>query len=287
MERARQANEKKDLEPALEAAKSALKPCPDSVEALELVEAIEKTQSSARNYLKKAKKFLNEAKFDEAQEQVKIIKDSWPTYKEVEQMEAQIASTSEKYSNEIGLAWFKYNQMEFTEARSACNRALGLCPKASDPDNIIYLIDDIEERKVDRKLKTRKILKSTGKWSGLIIAGAVALVILITVVVLFWRWVTGTVCPWFVANQGSLVTLCVFLSIMHGAVHRIRFTNGWIEMQGVAFFVPIVITAGIVLVSALVAVLLFHAPWTSGTAVGLVLGVIQSAFYVVYSFIDK
>ena len=74
---------------------------------------------------------------------------------------------------------------------------------------------------------------------------------------------------------------------MHGAVHRIRFTNGWIEMQGVAFFVPIVITAGIVLVSALVAVLLFHAPWTSGTAVGLVLGVIQSAFYVVYSFIDK
>jgi hypothetical protein len=216
-----------------------------------------------------------------------------------EEMEAEIKSTSNEYQKLMSVARKRFKRHGFAVTCKACDRALTLCPNASEPvwikenaedkqsqkwerrDNIIEFIQSSGER-----IKSvGKFIKSAGKWSGLAVAGVIALVIVVMVAVLFWRWVTGTACPWLVSNQGTLIILCLILAGLIAIIHKARNTYAWIDNEWALFLGPLFITGVVTGISCLLAVFVFDAYWKNGTAVGLVLGVIQSVYCLVYSFI--
>jgi serine/threonine protein kinase/tetratricopeptide (TPR) repeat protein len=287
MNGAKKAQAEKDLEAALQASKAAVSICPESQEALELTKTIEKDQSSVRNYLKNAKKLLNTADFDKALEQVKKAKELWAANKKVKEMEAEISSISNDFSAVMNTADEKFKHREFMEARFACNRALSLCPEASEAKYLISEIDDIEKQKALQREHAKEIAKSTGKWTACLVGAAVVLALIVIIAISFWRWVTGTVCPWFVANQGTLIGFCVVLSFIQGIIHASRNTDMWIDTGGGIFLAPLIITGVIVGICALLAVYTFDAPWRTGTAVGLVIGAVVSVISVIASCTDS
>lgn len=284
---AKKAFAQKDLDVALEASKLCLSTCPKSREASELNKSIDRDRSKARKHLRDAQTYLDSADFDEGLEHVKKARDLWISIKEAPELETRIKSVSKDYRAEMVTAQKKFDKHDYTEAKAACNRALSICPDALEPERLIERIHDIEKQKELRRKNAKKIAKTTGKWSGYLIGAGVALVLVVVIALGFWRWVTGTVCPWFASNQGTMIGICVVLSFIYTMIHAGRNTYTWIDSGGGVFFIPLVLTGIIVAVCLLLAIFVFNAPWKSGTAVGLVIGVIASVICVITSFTES
>ena len=146
---------------------------------------------------------------------------------------------------------------------------------------------EFQKQKEIRRKNAKKIAKTTGKWSGYLIGAGVALVLIVVIVLGFWRWVTDTVCPWFGNNQGTMIGICVFLSFIYGLIQAGRSTYMWVDIGGGVFLVPVIISGIIVGLCLLLAIFVFNAQWTSGTAVGLVISVIASVICVITGFTES
>ncbi len=198
-------------------------------------------------------------------------------------MEAEITATSEEFRKTMATAQDKFNQHDFAGARVACNRALSLCPNASEAECLKSRIEDVEKQKALQRAQAKELARSAGKWVGYLIGAGAVLVLIVIIAVSFWRWVTGTVCPWLLSSQGTLIGICVILSVLNGLIHAGRNTYAWIENGGGLFLAPLIITGVIVLVSVLLAVYAFEAPWRTGTGIGLVIGMLVSVICVLGS----
>ncbi|MFC1763377.1 hypothetical protein ACFL6U_15025, partial [Planctomycetota bacterium] len=283
---AKKAQTQKDLEPAMQASKAALSICPKSQEAQDLTESIDKAQSKTRNHLRSAKTFLRKAEFDKAHTQVKKARYSWITLESVGEMELEINAIIPQFRKEMAAAERNLKMHSLSRARACCNQALQLCPGASSAQYLIDKINGLEKQKKKRREHVKEVAASTGKWTGIIIGIGIALAVVAIMALFFWRWVTDTVCPWFVANPGTHIFWCCVLSVLQGIIHASRNTDTWIEASGGVFLVPLVITGVIVLISVLLAVFSIGTSWQNGTAVGLVIGLLVCGFAVVFSCVD-
>jgi len=286
MQHCRHAKKETDLGQALDAVKSAFTVCPNSEEVSAMAEAIEKDQFKAREHLKNAKNALKEASFEAARENVRNAGRLWTTLQGRKEIEAEIASVSQEFASLMSVAANALRRGRFYEASFACRQALQLCPDAAEAKTLESEIEYTERRHEEHRKHSKEVALSTGKLTACVIAAVAVLVLLVILAIGFWKWVTGTVCPWFVAHQGSLIVLCLIISGITTLVHSFRNTDSWIKMRGGTFFIPVFFAGVFVLVSVLLAIFAFHAPWRSGSAVGLALGVAQSGFWLFFSFID-
>ena len=281
-----QAQKEKELRGALSAAKSALDVCPDSQEASQLVTTVRNDQSKAREHLKSAKDHLAKACFDEARQDIRSATKLWASLEGLKETETRIGSVSLEFASLMKTATNALKHSRFPEASSYCAQALRLCPHSAEAKSMESEITRTERQRKEQRKHAKEMAVSTGKWTACIFAVGAVLVLLAVIAIGFWRWVTGTVCPWVVSNQTDLVILCCVLSGLQGLIHAGRTTNTWVQAGGGVFLGPLLVTGVIVLISVGIAVYSYDAPWQSGTAVGLAIGVLVCGLSIFFSCID-
>jgi hypothetical protein len=69
----------------------------------------------------------------------------------------------------------KFKIHGFAVTCKACDRALALCPNASEPVWIKEKAEDKDYEKWKRRRNAMQFIQSAGKWTGLAVAGVIAL----------------------------------------------------------------------------------------------------------------
>ena len=87
-------------------------------------------RAKAREHITKAESFCQTAEFDEALKEIGKARKICPGLENINQVEAEIKATAEKYKAEISAVREALGRKEFSEASSACERASELCPQA-------------------------------------------------------------------------------------------------------------------------------------------------------------
>jgi len=87
-------------------------------------------QDKAQEHITKAESFCQAAEFDEALKEIGKARKICSGLENINQVEAEIKSTAEKYKAEISAVREALSRKEFSEASSACERASELCPQA-------------------------------------------------------------------------------------------------------------------------------------------------------------
>ena len=98
-------------------------------------------QDKAQEHITKAESFCQAAEFNEALEEIGKARKICPGLKSINQVEAEIKSTAEKYKAEISAVREALSKKEFSEASSACKRASELCPQAEVTKSLEHRIE--------------------------------------------------------------------------------------------------------------------------------------------------
>ena len=169
-----------DLETAKRAAGSALEACPESQEARDFVQSVDRAGADAQACAARARNLLNAAEFDAARSAVTEAKRLWSTCQEYADLESKIDSTEVEFAEAVREARAALEQGDFTGALSACGRALATCPDSLDARGLEKQIENRRARALRDRCRAVAKRKALVKWSALTLPCVAGLALLMT-----------------------------------------------------------------------------------------------------------
>ena len=151
-----QAQKKRDLVTASNAAKVALKICPDSVTANTLLKSIDEAQNKALRLIKGAQTAIQSADFQNADAYIQGIDDIWPNSPDLKQIKNRLPKIRNDFTREVEVSRNALVSRDLDRAHRAAKSALTICPNSKDASTL----KDSVERDKDRTSRHLKQAES-------------------------------------------------------------------------------------------------------------------------------
>lgn len=148
---------KKDLDNALKSADTALEVCPDSKEISAKRKNIGKDLAKITECIEKARRLIEHADFEKADEKLKEAKSICPEYKKLTELELRIKQTTEEFNQNMASAQQLLESNSLQEAHNCCKRALEKCPDSEKAKGLFGKLNAKLEAERAKKRRNEQI----------------------------------------------------------------------------------------------------------------------------------